>query len=147
VVKLLGHTPSTITIEFKRNTCRMSTPVGQPISVANNCALMDVRQLSSTLTPFCMALCAISCLGTGHLNKLRCSLLRLAARAIRIAYQQDTIYNCIYAQPVGELRRELIACLRQAKTKRAPRNKGQDKRGQIPNMVSIHLRPPEIEDR
>ncbi|MEY4717570.1 MAG: hypothetical protein RL563_188 [Pseudomonadota bacterium] len=30
----------------------------------------------------------------------------------------ETIYNCIYAQPVGELKRELIACLRQAKNKR-----------------------------
>ena len=27
----------------------------------------------------------------------------------------ETIYHCIYAQPAGELRRELIACLRQAK--------------------------------
>jgi IS30 family transposase len=59
----------------------------------------------------------------------------------------ETIYNCIYAQPVGELKRDLIACLRQAKNKRVPRSKGQDRRGQIPEMLSIHLRPPEIEDR
>jgi len=59
----------------------------------------------------------------------------------------ETIYNCIYAQPVGELRRELIACLRQARNKRVPRSKGQDRRGQIPDMLSIHMRPPEIEDR
>jgi IS30 family transposase len=59
----------------------------------------------------------------------------------------ETIYNCIYAQPVGELKRDLIACLRQAKNKRVPRSKGQDRRGQIPDMQSIHLRPPEIEDR
>jgi IS30 family transposase len=30
----------------------------------------------------------------------------------------ETIYNCIYAQPVGELRKELIANLRQARNKR-----------------------------
>lgn len=59
----------------------------------------------------------------------------------------ETIYNCIYAQPVGELRRELIACLRQAKNKRVPRSKGQDRRSHIPDMLSIHLRPPEIADR
>ena len=59
----------------------------------------------------------------------------------------ETIYNCIYAMPVGELRRELIACLRQAHNKRLPRSKGQDRRGQIPDMLSIHVRPPEIEDR
>lgn len=59
----------------------------------------------------------------------------------------ETIYSCIYAQPVGELKRDLIACLRQAKNKRVPRSKGQDRRGQISEMLSIHLRPPEIEDR
>ncbi|WP_284415884.1 IS30 family transposase, partial [Acidovorax sp. SUPP3334] len=59
----------------------------------------------------------------------------------------ETIYNCIYAQPVGELRKELIACMRQAHNKRVPRSKGQDRRGQIPDMLSIHVRPPEIEDR
>lgn len=36
----------------------------------------------------------------------------------------ETIYNCIYAQPVGELRKDLIACLRQANNKRTPRSKG-----------------------
>jgi IS30 family transposase len=59
----------------------------------------------------------------------------------------ETIYNCIYAQPVGELRKELIACMRQAHNKRVPRSKRQDRRGQIPDMLSIHVRPPEIEDR
>lgn len=59
----------------------------------------------------------------------------------------ETIYNCTYAQPVGGLKRDLIACLRQAKNKRLPRSKGQDRRGQIPDMLSIHLRPPEIEGR
>ena len=28
-----------------------------------------------------------------------------------------------------------------------PRTRGTDRRGQIPDMVSIHVRPPEIEDR
>jgi IS30 family transposase len=45
------------------------------------------------------------------------------------------------------LRKELIACLRQAHNKRVPRSKGQDRRGQIPDLLSIHVRPPEIEDR
>lgn len=59
----------------------------------------------------------------------------------------ETIYNCIYAQPVGELKLELIATLRHVHNNRVPRSKGQDRRGQIPDMVSIHLRPPEMEDR
>lgn len=60
---------------------------------------------------------------------------------------RETIYNAIYALPVGELRKELIICLRQGKTARRPRSGGVDRRGQIPDMVSIHVRPPEVEDR
>ncbi|EPG5527377.1 MULTISPECIES: IS30 family transposase [Pseudomonas] len=60
---------------------------------------------------------------------------------------RETIYNAIYALPVGELRKELIICLRQGKSTRRPRSGGVDRRGQIPDMVSIHVRPPEIENR
>lgn len=65
--------------------------------------------------------------------------------ALRVSH--ETIYNVIYAQPRGELRRELIACLRLARTKRWPRSRGEDRRGQIADLLSIHVRPPEIEDR
>lgn len=59
----------------------------------------------------------------------------------------ESIYNCIYAMPKGELRRELIACLRRARPKRMPRSRGDDRRGQLSEMLSIHLRPPEASDR
>ncbi|AAP44211.1 hypothetical protein HK44_029635 (plasmid) [Pseudomonas fluorescens HK44] len=67
---------------------------------------------------------------------------------LRDAYVcRETIYNAIYALPVGELHKEQIICLRQSKTTHRPRSGGVDRRGQIPEMVSIHVRPPEIEDR
>jgi len=47
----------------------------------------------------------------------------------------------------GELRKELIHCLRHGKSTRKPRTGGVDRRNQIPDMVSIHVRPPEIEVR
>jgi IS30 family transposase len=59
----------------------------------------------------------------------------------------ETIYNAIYVLPRGELKRELIACLRHHNQVRRPRSRGTDRRGQIPDMQSIHIRPPEIEDR
>jgi IS30 family transposase len=49
--------------------------------------------------------------------------------------------------PGGELRRELIACLRYGHSTRLPRSRGTDRRGQIPDMLSIHVRPPEVDDR
>ncbi|WP_026132873.1 MULTISPECIES: IS30 family transposase [unclassified Janthinobacterium] len=58
-----------------------------------------------------------------------------------------TTYNAIYLHPPCELKRELIACLRHHNQVRKPRSRGTDRRGQIPDMQSIHIRPPEIEDR
>lgn len=80
-------------------------------------------------------------------EQIALALARLYPQGHDYRVSHETIYNCIYAQPVGELRRDLIACLRQAHNKRVPRSKGVDRRWQIPDMLSIHLRPPEIEDR
>lgn len=60
----------------------------------------------------------------------------------------ETIYTAIYALPRGELRKELIACLRQGRSTRRPRSRGTDRRkNQLIDMASIHTRPPEVEDR
>lgn len=59
---------------------------------------------------------------------------------------RETIYKAIYALPVGELRKEIIY-LPQGNTARRPRTGSIDRRGQIPDLVSIHVRPPEVEDR
>ncbi len=59
----------------------------------------------------------------------------------------ETIYNALYVMPKGELRTELLGCLRQARRIRRPRARGEDRRGQIQDMVSLHGRPPEVEDR
>ena len=59
----------------------------------------------------------------------------------------ETIYNAIYAYPRGELKKQLIGLLRQGRSLRRPRSGGKDRRGQIPEMVSIHVRPPEVDDR
>ena len=55
----------------------------------------------------------------------------------------ETIYSYIYAQPRGELRKVLIAALRQAHKKRLARSRGTDRRGRLRDMVSIHERPEE----
>ena len=59
----------------------------------------------------------------------------------------ETIYAYIYAQPRGELRKLLIGALRQAHKKRLPRSRGQDRRGRLCDMVSIHDRPVEVQGR
>jgi len=59
----------------------------------------------------------------------------------------ETIYTYLYTLPRGELRKELIAQLRQGARGRQNRKRGTDKRGTIPNMISIHERPAEVADR
>jgi IS30 family transposase len=59
----------------------------------------------------------------------------------------ETIYAYIYAQPRGELRSTLIAALRHGHKKRLPRSRGNDRRGRLKDMVSIHERPTEVEGR
>ena len=59
----------------------------------------------------------------------------------------ETIYTAIYAMPRGELRKAVIGWLRLGHAKRRPRARGEDRRGRIPDMVSIHDRPPEVEER
>src|SRR3972149_11832411 len=43
--------------------------------------------------------------------------------------------------------RELLNHLRQHRKNRRPRSRGTDRRGQIPEMISIEERPPEVADR
>jgi IS30 family transposase len=59
----------------------------------------------------------------------------------------ETIYLALYALPRGELRKALLAQLRQGHTARRPRSRGQDRRGSLKNMTSIHDRPAEVATR
>lgn len=59
----------------------------------------------------------------------------------------ETIYTAIYAMPRGSLRRELTSMLRQHHRTRRKRSQGEDRRGKLTGMVSIHLRPPEANER
>ena len=58
----------------------------------------------------------------------------------------ETIYQSLYVQARGELRRELTAHLRTKRTRRKPQGH-QEHRGRIAGMVSIAERPPEVDDR
>lgn len=45
------------------------------------------------------------------------------------------------------MRRELVACPRLARTKRWPRSRGEDRCGQMADLLSTHVRTPEVDDR
>ena len=76
------------------------------------------------------------------------------AHRIRLDYPDDpemrvcheTIYQAIYVEARGGLKRDVERCLRQGRAYRQPRRKTGERRGRIPGMVPIADRP-DISDR
>lgn len=61
----------------------------------------------------------------------------------------ETIYQAIYVQPKGELKKALVKALRTGRTRRKSQSRSsrEENRGKIAGMVNISERPPEVEDR
>jgi len=59
----------------------------------------------------------------------------------------ETIYQSIYVQSRGALRRDLAACLRTGRALRRPSRKVGQRKNRIPNMINVSERPAEVEDR
>ncbi|WP_227368674.1 hypothetical protein [Halomonas sp. M20] len=64
----------------------------------------------------------------------------------RRKFSHKAIYNALYGVPRDNLKKELIACLRQDNGKRRPRSRGTDQSNQIPGLVppdgtADHTRP------
>ena len=59
----------------------------------------------------------------------------------------ETIYQSLYVQSRGGLKRELTRHLRTGRALRKPQRKAEERRGRIPGMVMISERPAEVEDR
>jgi IS30 family transposase len=82
-----------------------------------------------------------------------CSPEQIAAR-LRLEFPDDpgmrisheTIYQSLYVQARGELRRELATCLRTGRTRRKSQGRV-PRRGALQDMVMISERPAEVEDR
>ncbi|WP_089660772.1 IS30 family transposase [Halomonas pantelleriensis] len=149
IARQLGRAPSTISRELARHTVRPDKPY--------DASLAGYRARLARHRPRRRSKLHLE----GELFELVAHLLRKywspqqIASTLKAMFPDDTdhrvsreaIYNALYVMPRGSLKKELIACLRQGKGKRRPRSRGTDRRQQIPDLVSIHLRPPEIEDR
>jgi IS30 family transposase len=66
---------------------------------------------------------------------------------LEMRVSHETIYQALYVQGRGGLRRELTKHLRTGRSIRRPRRVEGERRGRIPGMVNIAERPPEVEDR
>ena len=59
----------------------------------------------------------------------------------------EVIYQAVYVQAKGQLRKELAACLRSGRARRQPRGRTSPSGAKITGMVNIAQRPPQAEDR
>jgi IS30 family transposase len=79
-------------------------------------------------------------------QQISCWLVREYPDDVGMRVSHETIYQSLYVQSRGELRRELTAQLRTRRTRRKPQGQRED-RGRIKDMVMIADRPPEADDR
>jgi len=152
IANVLGRAPSTVQRELRRNGYRRPPErhrMGRP-SIAGGydavragrrakrlrCTPRVVRKLDP-----CGPLWAL----VRHLLHIAWSPQQIAGRLRCVTH--ETIYTAIYATPRGQLRRELTSLLRHSHRARRKRRQGEDRRGKLVDMVSIHVRPPEANDR
>lgn len=102
--------------------------------------------VSGPLTRCCSAWSSISSRGVVA-RPVAGTLKLMGPDSLDLRVCAETIPTCLYAPPRGALRQELIACLPKARNSRLPRSRGTDRRGPLSDLVGIHVRPPEVEDR
>ena len=66
---------------------------------------------------------------------------------LRERVSDTTIYQAIYALPKGELKKDLLGCLRQAGRSRRPGSGGKKRSEVLKNITPIQARPSEVEAR
>jgi transposase, IS30 family len=168
----LGRSPSTVQRELRRNMrhrYRARPAAGQRVMKLRRGVVPGVESMSG-YRPHRAQLRADRMLARPKVAKLaQNQLLRVQvqtrleqehspeqiANRLRADFTNDpemwvsheTIYQSLYVQGRGALRRDLHKRLRTGRALRKPRRKSGQRRARIPGMVNIADRPPEVDDR
>jgi len=156
IARRLGRHPSTIGRELQRNCPRY--PNGQLRRPRYRASKAQTRAEERARRPKVAKLVAHRPLRDYVQAKLECrehwSPEQIACRLPmefpddeRMRVSHETIYQSIYVQGRGALRRELAVCLRTGRALRKPHRRPDERRGRIKDMISISERPAEVEDR
>ena len=151
IARELGRSPSVISTEIGRGREPGGTYAAGPAQAAA-AARRDRSGRRARLAPDSPLFAEVA-----KLLRLQWSPEQIAGRRKRLEegtevssglrVSHEAIYQAIYAVPRGELRRELLACLRQGKPQRGRRPRDGERRGRICDMTSIRERPAEVEER
>jgi IS30 family transposase len=144
IARALGRAPSTITREVKANGGREGYRIWPAHQRARACAKRPkpakfdnpvlCEKVTSWLEEFWSP------------DEIARRLRREFPDDATMQVSHETIYQSLYVQGRGELRRELARCLRSGRAKRRPQGFVQT-HGQIRDMVMISERPAEVADR
>ncbi|MBN3763321.1 IS30 family transposase [Burkholderia sp. Ac-20365] len=147
MARMLKRSPATVSRELARNSGpeHYASMPAQALSVARRAAARRPAKLDPQGVTWRIVLTLLDWKWSPQ--QISGTLKRMYPNDSSQRVSHETIYTAIYAHPYGELRRQLIACLRHHRSDRMPRTRGKDRRGQIPDMLSIHVRPPEADDR
>lgn len=148
VARILGRAPSTISREIRRNLSREGTyhPYAAHRKAADRRPRPKLRKL--------VASAPLRAYVQEKLSEFWSP--EQISRTLRMDYPSDpgmrvateTIYQTLYLQGRGQLRREVAAALRNGKARRISRRQAQKRQPRFTDpMVMISDRPPEVADR
>jgi transposase, IS30 family len=147
IARRLGRSPSTISRELRRNADRDG---GYRATIAHARAHERASRPRPAKLQTKLALRQIVQDDLGR----RLSPEQIAGRLRRrfpddpeMLVSTETIYQSLYVQSRGALRRELTRYLRTGRSLRKPGRQVGQRKNRIPDMVSIAERPPEADDR
>jgi transposase, IS30 family len=149
IAAALGRAPSTVSRELARN----SGPRGYRATVAQQQAERRARRPKQAKLAACGALRELvqDWLAARWSPEQISAMLRATFPGqSEMQVSHETIYQAIYVQGRGALRRELAACLRTGRALRTPRRQAAartHRHPKVPDMVMISERPAEAADR
>ena len=153
IARRLGRHRSTVGREVRRNQRDRLCPRTRPRYLASRAQYHAARRARRP-KPAKLVVQAELAEQVQRWLSLRWSPRQIAARLpaeypdrpeMRVSH--ETIYQALYVQSRGALRRELAACLRTGRAVRRPHRRAEERRGRLKGMLLISDRPAEAADR
>ena len=148
IARRLGRSPATVSRELRRNADRRGGEYRA--TTAHALAYERAGRPKPAKLAYNLALRA----KVQQYLAQRYSPEQIAGR-LRVEFPDDpemrvspeTIYQALYVQSRGALRRDLAKCLRTGRALRQPGRKAGQRKNRIPDMINISQRPAEARDR